>query len=340
MPSAELRSAVAASLALLAGWTAQADAGILSRTGPVIAILAGELYVGEAEGHLDGSGTISLRSQDAHGVLCQGQFTHSDKSGDSGNMRCSDGASATFQFRRLTLLRGYGTGTFSRGAMSFTYGLTAAESQSYLKLPVGKVLKVANNDLLLVEERLTAPASEVAPDVLLSNATTLVTGTLRQANNAKTSPEKIAELVESTILPLFDFRHMTQLAMARNWRLASPEQQNALVAEFRKLLIRTYSLALANYRDQLIEYKPLRLAPGETMTTVKSTVRQTGAERLSIDYDLEKTAAGWKVYDIKIADVSLITTYQSSFAQAVREGGVDGLIRSLASKNRQTASLT
>jgi len=184
-----------------------------------------------------------------------------------------------------------------------------------------------------------AASQGAAPDVLLSAATSVVAGKLRQDEDLQTNiPGKIAELVESTLLPLFDFRHMTRLAVARDWRLASPEQQNALIAEFRTLLLRTYATALADYRVQAIEYKPLRIAPGVTVVTVKSTVKQPGAERMAIDYDMEKTAAGWKVYDIKIGGISLITTYRSSFAQAVREGSVDGLILSLSATNRQADS--
>ena len=181
-----------------------------------------------------------------------------------------------------------------------------------------------------------APAPEAAPDAMLNAATLEVIDSLKQDTNFQTdSLGKIAELVESTMLPLFNFRHMTRLAMARDWRLASPEQQNALIAEFRTLLLRTYSSALADYRDQAIEYKPLRIAPGVTVATVKSTVKQPGAERMGIDYDMEKTAAGWKVYDIKIGGISLITTYRSTFAQSIRDGGVDGLIKSLSAGNRQ-----
>jgi len=179
---------------------------------------------------------------------------------------------------------------------------------------------------------------EAAPDVLLRTATLVVTAKLRQDKTLQTDGRlKITELAEP-ILPLFDFRQMTRLAVARNWRLASPEQQNALVTEFRMLLVRTYSTALANYRDQMIEYKPLRMAPGETEVTVKSTVNRPGAERMTIDYDMEKTTAGWRVYDVKIAAISLITTYRSSFAQTIRDGGVDGLIESLSHGNRQADS--
>lgn len=169
------------------------------------------------------------------------------------------------------------------------------------------------------------------------NAVTLeVTASVKQDAGLRTdSLGKLAELVESTILPLFNLRHMTRLALARDWRLASPGQQNALIAEFRTLLLRTYSSALADHRDQAIEYKPLRTAPGVTVAAVRSAVRQPGAERMAVDYDMEKTAAGWKVYDIKIGGISLITTYRSTFAQSIRDGGVDGLIKSLSARNRQ-----
>lgn len=339
-----------AAFAGLAGWVGHAGAGLFSSTGPVIAILAGDLYLGEAEGNLDGSGTLTIQSRAKPDVTCLGQFTFSDELGDVGDMRCSNGATAVFQFQRLSLVRGYGTGSSTRGPMSFTYGLSADESAPYLKLPPGKALGPGGKDLVLVDARqpdpanfrLTAsiePAPEAAPDALLSAATLVVTASLKQDRDRQTgSRGKIVALVESTILPLFDFRHMTQLAVAANWRLASPEQRNALETEFRTLLVRTYSAALAGYRDQAIEYKPLRMAPSETEVTVKSTVWQPGAERMTIDYDMEKTAAGWKVYDIKVAGISLITTYRSSFAQVIRDGGVDGLVKALSAKNLQADS--
>src|SRR4051812_33113446 len=116
------------------------------------------------------------------------------------------------------------------------------------------------------------------------------------------------------------------IAVARNWRLATPEQQKALTVEFKTLLVRTYSTALASYRDQVIDYKPLRAAPDATEVTVRSDVKQSGGDRMTIDYDMEKTASGWKVYDIKIEGMSLVTNYQSTFAGKVRDGGIDGLI--------------
>jgi phospholipid transport system substrate-binding protein len=144
-------------------------------------------------------------------------------------------------------------------------------------------------------------------------------------------------LVEGKILPLFDFQRMTSIAVARNWRLASPQQQAALVAEFRTLLVRTYSTALSDYRDQEIEYRPLRAAADDTEVVVRSFLRRPGAEALTIDYDMENRVAGWKVFDVKIAGVSLVLTYRDSFAAAVRSGGIDGLIKSLSDKNRQNA---
>ena len=160
-------------------------------------------------------------------------------------------------------------------------------------------------------------AQDVAPDVLLKAVTSEVIAIIRQDPDIQAgNPAKVAELVETRILPLFDFTRMTQIAVARNWRLATPEQQKALTAEFKTLLVRTYSIALSSYRDQVIEYKPLRAAPGATEVTVKSDVKQPGKERMTIDYDMEKTPAGWKVYDIKIAGISLVTSLPGHFCRA------------------------
>jgi phospholipid transport system substrate-binding protein len=334
----------------LAGWTGPAAAGLFSSTGPVIAILAGDLFQGEAEGHLNGSGTITIHSHARPDVICHGQFTSSAERGGSGDMRCDDGTIATFHFQRLSHFSGHGTGSSSRGSMSFTYGLKPAESEPYLNLPEGKSLQLVGKDLVLVEETPSGPAMLLvsahtatapvdAPDALLSAATLMVTDHLQHENNLQTlSPEKIAQLIESTILPLIDFRHMTELTVARHWHLASPEQQRALVAEFRTLLAHTSSAALTNFHEQAISYKPLRMAPGEIETTVRSTVKSPGAEAMSVDYDMEKTPAGWKIFDIRITGISLIASYRASFAETIRESGVDGLIESLAARNRQAES--
>jgi hypothetical protein len=133
----------------LAGWAGVADAGPFSLTAPVIAILDGELLVGEVTAHLAGWGTIALHSRSKAGLTCAGEYSATEALGDAGQLRCSDGASATFQFQRLSLRRGYGAG-ISGSALSFTYGLTAEESADYLKLPAGQELRQDGNSLQLV----------------------------------------------------------------------------------------------------------------------------------------------------------------------------------------------
>ena len=195
---------------------------------------------------------------------------------------------------------------------------------------------------LLLALALAAPAALaqlVAPDVLLRTVTQEVIGRIRldtglQAGN----PVKVAALVETTVMPLFDFERMTRSAMARNWRLATPAQQTALVSEFKTLLVRTYSSALANYRGEFIEFKRLRAAPDDTEVTVRSDVTRPGKEKMSMDYDMEKIPAGWKIHDVKVAGVRLVATYREAFAERVRESGIDGLIISLAEMNRHGQS--
>ncbi len=192
--------------------------------------------------------------------------------------------------------------------------------------------------MLLLALALAAPASlaqGVAPDALLRAVTVEVIATIEQDQELKSAdPAKFAALVETRIMPLFDFVHMTRLAMARNWRLATPEQQRVLTEEFRKLLIRTYSTALARYAGEAIQFKRLRAAPLDTDVTVRSEVKQPGKEPMTLDYHMENTAAGWKIYDVKVAGVRLVTTYREFFAERVHDAGVDGLIESLADENR------
>ena len=183
-----------------------------------------------------------------------------------------------------------------------------------------------------------AQAQEPAPDVLVKSITEEVVAVLKQDKDIQAgNPKKIEELIEAKVLPHFNFTRMTRIAMARNWRLATPEQQKELTAEFKTLLVRTYSTALSNYRDQLIDYKPLRAKPEDVEVTVRSEVKQSGSSQpVAIDYEMEKTPNGWKVYDVKVGGVSLVTTYRDTFTSEVKERGVDGLIKSLAAKNRQS----
>ncbi len=183
-----------------------------------------------------------------------------------------------------------------------------------------------------------AQAQEPAPDVLVKSITEEVVAVLKQDKDIQAgNPKKIEELIEAKVLPHFNFTRMTRIAMARNWRLATPEQQKELTGEFKTLLVRTYSTALSNYRDQVIDYKPLRAKPEDVEVTVRSEVKQSGSSQpVAIDYEMEKTPNGWKVYDVKVGGVSLVTTYRDTFTSEVKERGVDGLIKSLAAKNRQS----
>lgn len=179
-----------------------------------------------------------------------------------------------------------------------------------------------------------ASAQETAPDQLIKTVAEDVLATLRQDKALQSGDAgKLARLVEAKILPHFDFRRATQMAMGTHWRRASPEQQERLIAEFRTLLVRTYSGALSSYRDQALEFRPLRARPGDAEVTVRSLVKQSGAQPVTIDYDLEQTASGWKVFDVRVGGISLVANYRTTFSEEVRNHGVDGLIQTLASKN-------
>lgn len=180
-----------------------------------------------------------------------------------------------------------------------------------------------------------AASSDVAPDVLVRNVTNEVLDIVRkdkdiQAGNTK----KTLELVEAKVLPHFNFQRMTLLALGREGRQATPEQLRTLTGEFRDLLVRTYSKALTEFRDQEISFKPFKMAVTETDVKVRTEIKQTGGKPAQLDYYLEKNAAGWKVYDIEVGGISLVTNYRSTFAQEIRAGGIDGLIRSLQEKNK------
>jgi phospholipid transport system substrate-binding protein len=202
--------------------------------------------------------------------------------------------------------------------------------------------KIRMNPALLLALALASPVSqalEAEPNVVLQSATVEVIAAMkkeRETNGGQ--PKQVASLIEAKVLPLLDFPRMTQIAVARNWRLATPEQQAALTSEFKTLLVRTYSSALSSYRDQVIEFRSMHAAPADTEVTVKSVVKQPGSEPIPMDYDMEKTPEGWKVYDIKVAGISLVTTYRESFSAKIRDQGVDGLIKALRDKNRQSDS--
>ena len=181
-----------------------------------------------------------------------------------------------------------------------------------------------------------ATAQDLTPDALVKTVTQDVIAVIKQDKEIQAGDRKKSiALVEEKVLPHFNFTRMTALAMGANWRKATPEQQQALVNEFRSLLVRTYSTALSAYRNQVIEVKPLRAKPGDADVVVRSEVKQSGTEPVTLDYSMEKTPSGWKVYDVAVGGVSLVTTYRDAFANEVRNVGVDGLIKALADKNRQ-----
>jgi len=181
-----------------------------------------------------------------------------------------------------------------------------------------------------------ALAQEVAPDALVRSVSQEVLDIMRKDKDIQSgNTKKTMDLVETKVLPHFDFAHMTALAMGPNWRRATADQQKVLTDQFRTLLVRTYSTALSSYKNHTIDFKPLRAQPGDTEVVVKSEVKQPGQQAVTIDYSMEKTATSWKVYDVAIGGVSLVTTYRDTFTNEVRQGGIDGLIRSLSDKNRQ-----
>ena len=183
---------------------------------------------------------------------------------------------------------------------------------------------------------LALPAfAQEAPDAMVKRLSEeAITAIKSDAKLAAGDPVRVREVIEAKLLPSFDFNRMTALAMGRNWRQASPEQQAKLTAEFKSLLVRTYSNALTQYRDEKIDVKPLRAEPSATDVTVRSEVIRPGKPPVQIDYSMVKTPEGWKAYDVIVGGVSLVTNYRDEFNEQVRAGGVDGLIKTLADKNR------
>jgi phospholipid transport system substrate-binding protein len=182
-----------------------------------------------------------------------------------------------------------------------------------------------------------APAiAATPPDVLARTVTDEVIAVLRADKDIQSGNQKKArDLIETKIAPHFNFTGMTQLALGKNWSSANAEQRKALTTEFRALLVQTYTASLVLFKDQKIEYRPLKLAADDNDVTVRSLVRQSGGgEPVQVDYGMEKTDGGWKVYNVKIGGISLVENYRSTFNTEIRKGGIDGLIASLRDKNR------
>jgi phospholipid transport system substrate-binding protein len=177
--------------------------------------------------------------------------------------------------------------------------------------------------------------SQEAPDVLVKNVTLEVVDIIAKDKEIKAgSRAKLIEVIEAKVLPHFNFGAMTALAMGQGWGKANAEQKKRLTEEFRTLLVRTYASALAAYSEQKFDFRPLRAKPTDTDVTVNVRVLQPGGQPVTIDYSMEKTASGWKVYDVMVGGVSLVANYRTEFGNAVRASGIDGLIKELAAKNK------
>ena len=176
--------------------------------------------------------------------------------------------------------------------------------------------------------------AQEAPDAMVKRVSQEVLTIIKSDPKVQAGDQaRIREVVETKLLPNFDFERLTALAMGRNWRQATPEQQKQLVEQFRTLLVRTYSGALTQYRDQTMDYKPLRADANATEVTVRTEVVRQGQAPVPIDYSMAKAASGWKVYDVIVGGVSLVTNYRDEFNEQIKSGGIDGLIKALTTKN-------
>jgi phospholipid transport system substrate-binding protein len=181
-------------------------------------------------------------------------------------------------------------------------------------------------------------SAQESPDALVKRTTDEILTIIKTDKEvASGNSAKVVELAEQKVLPHFDFERMTRLAVGRNWAQATDAQKQALIKEFRTLLVRTYSSSLSQYRNQTIEVKPTKIAPGDKEAVVKTAVIQQGGPPIPIDYAMEKTDSGWKVYDVIIDGASLVTTYRGTFNDQIQKSGIDGLVKTLQDRNRGPA---
>ena len=182
------------------------------------------------------------------------------------------------------------------------------------------------------------PDQNTPPDVLIKMVVTDVMASVKSDPDIqKGNIPKVMELVEKKIVPFTDMRRTTEMAMGPNWKKATPEQQAILTTEFKTLLMRTYSGALSQLRDQTVQFKALRAAPDDKEVVVKTVVIGRG-DPVSLDYRLEKGANGWKVYDMNIMGAWLVEAYRNQFANQIGQNGIDGLVKFLQDRNKQLAA--
>lgn len=178
-------------------------------------------------------------------------------------------------------------------------------------------------------------AEDMPPDQLARNTTQEVLDILKADKDIQSGNiRKAYDLVEAKVLPHFDFNRMTQLAVGKYWSTATPQQKQSLVKEFRALLVRTYATSLTEFSNQSVDFKPLNMRPDDSQVTVKTEIKQPAGKPIPIDYEMYKSSFGWKVFDVAIDGVSLVINYRSSFANTIRQSGIDGLIATLEAKSR------
>lgn len=185
-----------------------------------------------------------------------------------------------------------------------------------------------------------AGAQDTPPDELVKGVMLEIQGIITQDKELQTGDRrKTIALIEQKALPHFNFTGMTALAVGPAWQKATPEQKKRLTEEFRVLLTRTYASSLSAFREQKFDFRPLRMKPADTDVTVQVRVlQQGGGQPVDLEYDMEKTTRGWKCYDVRVAGISLVVNYRTEFANLVRQGGVDGLINALGTKNQASGS--
>lgn len=177
--------------------------------------------------------------------------------------------------------------------------------------------------------------AEISAEELVKQTADDVLNTIKNDKDIQAgNQQKIFALAEEKILPNFDFERVCRMVLGKNWKTASPEQQAMFQKEFRSLLLRTYAVALGKYKNQVIEFKPLRAEPDAKNVSVKTQILQPGGQPIAVDYSLVKAEGGWKVYDIVIESVSLVTNYRSQFSNEIRTNGLDSLNKKLAEKNK------
>jgi len=181
--------------------------------------------------------------------------------------------------------------------------------------------------------------AQEAPDKFVEDLSSKVIDLLKSDKEIQAGDlKRISQLVDTTLMPHVNFERMTALSVGRAWRDATPEQKKQLMTEFRILLLRTYSNAFTAVRDQSVNMKPYRGNASDTEVIVRSEIVQARGEPIQLDYRLEKADKAWRIYDVNVLGVWLVQTYRNQFAQEISAGGIDGLIKSLADKNKSFAS--